>query len=591
LTLLLLPVPASIAAEIDLPEGYWDEAAADAILEKTLTVRLAPDLAPLSSSEKTAVEHLLEVGRIFQKLYEDSRHHQALEAHQALEELDARLGSPGRTRKLLEVHRLAKGPIVTTLENKRAAFLPVASEVPGKNVYPVDLGREEMDRYLDTHPEERQRLLHLRGVVRRATVASLKRDLGTLRAHPALDTLHPGLRRRMEDLAKSPSGDRLYAVPYSVAWASEILQAYEHLNLAADAIHAEDEDFARFLRHRARDLLADDYDAGDAAWITGRFKSLNAQIGSYETYDDELYGVKSFFSLSLLKRDLKRSDALREAVRGLQEIEDLLPYEAHKRVREEIPIGVYDVVADFGQSRGRNSATILPNESHLARQYGRTILLRANILSDPKIFEMGDAAFRAAVHPDHHGDLTAEGNLQRILWHEIGHYLGVDRTRDGRELDLALEDASALLEEMKSDLVSLFAVGPLRKQGYYDDATLRSVYAGGILRTLQANRPRRVQPYQTMQLMQWNWFLEHGLLSFDGGTRTLRIAHERYPEVVRSLLGEVLALQHEGDREKAERFIERWTSWSEELHGVVAGKIRGSARYRYVLVRYAALGE
>ena len=39
----------------------------------------------------------------------------------------------------------------------------------------------------------------------------------------------------------------------------------------------------------------DDYESGDAAWVTGHFKNLNAQIGSYETYDDELYGVKTFF--------------------------------------------------------------------------------------------------------------------------------------------------------------------------------------------------------------------------------------------------------------------------------------------------------
>ena len=46
--------------------------------------------------------------------------------------------------------------------------------------------------------------------------------------------------------------------------------------------------------NRARDLLTDDYESGDAAWITGRFRNLNAQIGSYETYDDELMGTRAF---------------------------------------------------------------------------------------------------------------------------------------------------------------------------------------------------------------------------------------------------------------------------------------------------------
>ena len=54
-------------------------------------------------------------------------------------------------------------------------------------------------------------------------------------------------------------------------------------------------------------------------------------------------------------------------------------------------------------------------------------------------------------------DLTGDGNFQRTLWHEIGHYLGVDRDRQGRTLDVALEDYADAIEEMKADLVSLFA--------------------------------------------------------------------------------------------------------------------------------------
>ena len=79
---------------------------------------------------------------------------------------------------------------------------------------------------------------------------------------------------------------------------------------------------------------------------------------------------------------------------------------------------------------------------------------------------------------------------------------------------------------MKADLVSLFAARELHQRGVFDDARLRGIYADGIRRVLQKNRPRREQPYQTMQLIQWNWFLDRGLLTVDGGrlriTRALR---------------------------------------------------------------------
>src|SRR4029077_12302208 len=124
---------------------------------------------------------------------------------------------------------------------------------------------------------------------------------------------------------------------------------------------------------------------------------------------------------------------------------------------------------------------------YLARRYGRTILLRANIMRDPNIFVSTAGTFEAAVGPDQAKELTSDGSFYRTLWHEVGHYLGVDRTRDNRDLDDDLQENSSALEEMKADLVSLFAADALRHQGYYDAAQLRSVYAGGILRVLQNN--------------------------------------------------------------------------------------------------------
>ena len=58
-----------------------------------------------------------------------------------------------------------KGPIATTLENERQAFLNVDDETPGKNVYPRGLTREEMDAYFAREPERRDELLDLRAVV------------------------------------------------------------------------------------------------------------------------------------------------------------------------------------------------------------------------------------------------------------------------------------------------------------------------------------------------------------------------------------------------------------------------------------------
>lgn len=566
-----------------LPTGYWRLEKSQPIIDKTQTIRLAPDLSKLSEGERRAVAKLIEVGHIFQKLYEEQRHPEALSSYRALEQLDKKTGATPATANLLALYRVFQGPIATTLDNKREPFLPVDPLQPGKNVYPWGTSKDAIDA-------KHKHLLHLRSVVRQVTAENLRTDVAMLNKYPALQTLHPGLLAELKGLQRGTTMT-FYSVPYSVAYADDLMKAYGLLNEAAEAVESDDEEFARYLRNRARDLLSNDYESGDASWITGRFKNLNAQIGAYETYDDELFGVKTFFSFSLLRTRPEETVALRQAMKGIQALEDSLPYKHQKKVREDIPVGVYDVVADFGQARGGNTATILPNESYLARRYGRTILLRANIMRDSSIFQSVSRTLTAALGEEQAKELTPDGNFYRTLWHEVGHYLGVDRTKDGRELDEALQDNANTLEEMKADLVSLFVAQALHRQNYYTDAQLRSVYAGGILRVLQNNRPRRDQPYNTMQLMQWNFFLENGLLSFDPATRTMRVNYDKYHEVVGKLLEQVLALQYEGDKAASDQFIDRYTKWDENLHGVIAANIRAQQQYRFRLFRYAALGE
>ncbi len=555
----------------------WDATRSEAILARTQRLHLDADLSALTPGERAAVDELLAAGERMHALYIQQRHPQALAA-QAYLNAHPELG-PQR-----DLFWLNSGPIASTLDNTREPFLTVQPETPARNVYPAGTTRAELDAFFTANPSRRDELLDDRTVVWAATPENRRRALAALDRYPALDTLHPGLRARLSE------SETYLSVPYSVAYAPDIFFIHDRLIAAAGHVESGDPAFARYLRLRARDLLADDYEGGDAAWVTGDFVgNLNAQIGSYETYDDALYGVKTFFSLSLLVRDRPRSDELQAALQDIQTVENALPYANHREVRTDIPVGVYNIIADFGQARGANTATILPNEAYLARQYGRTILMRGNILLNEEQFAETHRAFSAAVIQSQSDDITAEGGFYRTLWHEIGHYLGVDQTTDGRDLDVALEDTADLLEEMKADLVSLSAARILNQRGRITDEQLQNIYASGIRRVLQKNRPRREQPYQTMQLIQWNWFMDRGALRFENGR--LRIDYRRYPEAVTSLLREVLAIQRAGDRARANAFVDRWTNWDPALHEVIAQRMRESERTRYTLVTYEALDE
>ena len=263
----------------DLPEGYWSLEQATEVLEKTRTVLLDPDVSSLTEAENAAAKKLMEVGRIFNRIYQISLHPEALSALQNLQSFH-RGGE--HTSALLDIYYRSGGPVTTTLDNERVPFLPVKPEEPGKNVYPAGLTNEQMDPFLKVRPELASGLMDVRTVVRANTASNIAEDLLILDRFPVLDDLHPGLNKRLKALRSGKDDAPWYALPYSVRWAPDIMQAYDLIKAAADDIKDEDPDFAAYLSLRAHDIISDNYEGGDAAWVRGRFQHLNAQIGSYE---------------------------------------------------------------------------------------------------------------------------------------------------------------------------------------------------------------------------------------------------------------------------------------------------------------------
>jgi hypothetical protein len=94
-----------------------------------------------------------------------------------------------------------------------------------------------------------------------------------------------------------------------------------------------------------------------------------------------------------------------------------------------------------------------------------------------------------------------------------------------------------------------------------------------------------------MEVMQMNYFLEKGLLEYDAQQNRLVIHFDRYHEAVEAMLREVLALQYDGDKAAADGFIDRYSTWRDDLHVRIADSMKAAEKFRYGLVRYAAVGE
>jgi hypothetical protein len=57
------------------------------------------------------------------------------------------------------------------------------------------------------------------------------------------------------------------------------------------------------------------------------------------------------------------------------------------------------------------------------------------------------------------------------------------------------------------------------------------------------------------------------------------------------MLERTLAVQFEGDKAASDKFIDEYTKWDDNLHGVIAANIRAQQKYRFRVFKYAALGE
>jgi hypothetical protein len=102
----------------------------------------------------SARKELIAAGERMHELYIQQKHPQALEAERWL-------AAHTERADLRDLFRLFAGPIATTLDNQRKAFLSVAEETPSRNFYPGGATREAIEAFLDANPDRRAKFLDL----------------------------------------------------------------------------------------------------------------------------------------------------------------------------------------------------------------------------------------------------------------------------------------------------------------------------------------------------------------------------------------------------------------------------------------------
>src|SRR5262245_65648641 len=154
-------------------------------------------------------------------------------------------------------------------------------------------------------------------------------------------------------------------------------------------LHAE---FAMLVRVRADVLRSDDYYASDSAWVDLKDPKVDVIFAPYETYLDELLGVKTSYGAAVMIRNAAESRNLELYQRWVPEIQDALPLAAEDRpsVRgHATPMEVMDAPFRSGDLRHGYQAVAdnLPNDPRIHRAKGTKKIFFKNFM-DASVHEV-----------------------------------------------------------------------------------------------------------------------------------------------------------------------------------------------------------
>lgn len=495
----------------------------------------------LSAREVSLVRKLVEASQHLENIYWRQSDPEALKLYLSL------AGGTSQADAALRRFVMINGSRFDLIDHNKP-FVGSESMPPGRTLYPKDATREEIEAYAKAHPERRA----------------------------ALYSPYTVVVRRGKDLD---------AVPYHVHYQPFVGQAAASLRQAADL--SDDAAFAGFLRLRAAALLNDDYYASDIAWIDLKDPKFDVIFGPYETYLDELLGIKTAYGAAVMIRNDVESQKLAVFQKYVADWQDSLPLAPEDRpsVRgHATPMEVMDAPFRGGDLRhGYQAVAVnLPNDPRIHQEKGTKKIFFKNFM-DARVNEIILPLAKIVMAPDQAALASAEGYLAGTLMHEIAHGLGprfvrirmesgiirsdgtrtvTQRTVD-RDIREAIGPIFSALEEAKADVVGMVGLRWLIDRGAMPKDRLPEYYASYLAGMFRTIRFGTAEAHGQAELMEFNYLSERGAITRVSGR--YRFESSRMPEALDALAKELLEIEATGDRGRAERWFAKYRDMPPEL--------------------------
>src|SRR6202158_1079468 len=504
------------------------------VVAADLAVQLAkfkPVLMPLDPSQLTLRERqlvgkLVEACQYLESIYWRQSDPEGLKLYHAL------AGSTSPRDVQLRRYLRINGSRFDLIRND-APFVGTSPWPPGRNIFPEDLTKEEFDRYVMAHPDQKAALYDPFTVVRR-------------------------------------KGAALEAIPSHVAFREWLAPAVKALRQAADL--SDDPAFAKFLRMRADALLSDNYFDSDIAWVSLENPKFDVIFSPYETYLDDLLGVKTSYGAAILIRNDEESRKLDVFQKYVPDIQDALPLAAEDRPSKRghlSPMEVMDTPYRAGDLRHGYQAVAdnLPNDPRIHEQKGSKKIFFKNFM-DARVNYVILPVAKLLLRPDQAALASAEGYLATTMMHEISHGLGpafAHTSAGQRDVGEAIGPSYSALEEAKADIVGLYGLKWLVDRGDLPKVKLRGYYASEVAGIFRTVRFGLAEAHGRAEIMEFNFYAERGVIARDAASGRYVIDLDHMPEAVAALAKELLEQEATGDRARVEAWFAKYGSAPPEL--------------------------
>jgi len=363
----------------------------------------------------------------------------------------------------------------------------------------------------------------------------------------------PGKKGLYSLLRRDEAGE-LKILPYHIAYAAELQQTADILRAAAAL--AESPEFATYLKLRAVALVSDEFQISDMNWMDMKDNDIDVVIGPIETYEDGLFGIRAAYESFVLIKDKAWSDRLSRYTDFLPALQEGLP--VPDEYKWETPgtdsdLNAYDVIYTAGQANAgsKTIAINLPNDEEVQLAKGTRRLQLKNAMR-AKFDKILEPIADVLVDESQRQHVTFDAFFANTMFHEVAHGLGIKNTIDGaRTVREALVDLASSIEEGKADVLGLYMITELNKQGELGDADIMDYYVTFMSSIFRSTRFGASSAHGKANMVRFNFFTEMGAFVRDPETGKYTVDLVAMQNAMTELSRLLLTLQGDGDYDGA----------------------------------------